>query len=76
MDGFTLGTYAGKKLGYLEVSTEGIAEGDFGVLLLGDWIGSVVGLLIYFNKGTLLGAWYGKGLGTTLGGLFGITLDD
>ena len=36
MDGFTLGTYAGKKLGYLEVSTEGIAEGDFEVLLLGD----------------------------------------
>ena len=40
--------------------------------MLGDWLGSVVVLVIGFNKGTLLGFWGGKVLGRTLGSLVGI----
>ena len=40
--------------------------------MLGDFLGSVVGLVIGFNKVTVLGSWYGKVLGTTLGDLVGI----
>ena len=72
MYGFKLGTYDYKEIGHLEGSNGGIPEGKFEVLLLGAWLGSVVGLVIGFNKGTVLGSWYWKALGTTLGDLVGI----
>ena len=49
-----------------------ISEGDFDLLLIGDLLGSVVGLVIGFNKVTVLCYWYGKVIGTTLGDLVGL----
>ena len=76
MDGFTLGTYDDTELGSLEGSTEGIIEVDFEGLLLDDWLGSVIALVIGFNKVIVLSSWYGKVIGTTLGALVGLLLDD
>ena len=72
MDRFILGTYNDTELGSLEVSTEVISEGNFGGFLLGAWLGSVVGLVISLNKGTVLGSCYVKIFVTTLGDMFGI----
>ena len=72
MYGSTLVAYDDTELVSLEVSTELITEGKFEGLLLGDWLVSVVGLVIGFNKGTVLGSWYQKVLGTTLGDLVGL----
>ena len=47
---FTIGTYDGTYLRSLEISTEVIAEGNFEVLFLGDWLLSVVGLVIGVMK--------------------------
>ena len=69
-DGFTLGTYDNTDLGSPEESTEKIAEGNLEGLLLGTLLGSFVGLVIGFNKVAVLGSSYGKGLGTTIGGLW------
>ena len=54
MYGFTLGTYYDTELGSLDGLTEGIAEVNFEGLLLGDLLVSVFGLVIVFNKGTVL----------------------
>ena len=59
-------------LGYLEISTEGDTEGNLEGLLLDALLVSVVGLVLCFNKGTVLGYWNGKFLGRTLGALVGI----
>ena len=72
MYGFTLCTYGDTDRGYLEVPTEGVADGNFEGLFLITWLGSVVGLVIGFNKGSVLVYCYGKVLGTTLGDLVGI----
>ena len=72
LDGFTLCTYYDTKLLSLEGLTEIIADGNFEGLLLGDWLVSVVGLVIGFNKGAVIGSWYGKVLVTTLGDLVGL----
>ena len=40
--------------------------------MLDDLLRSVVGLLIGFHKGTVLGSWYGKVIVTTLGYIVGI----
>ena len=57
---------------YLEGSTEVTAGGNLKVLFLGAWIGSVVGLVIDFNKSTVLGLLDGKLFGRTLWDLVGI----
>ena len=59
-------------LRYLEFSTKGAAEGKLEVFFLGAYIVSVVGLVLGFNKVTILGFWYVKALGRALGDLVGI----
>ena len=72
LDGFTLSTYDDTDIGYLEGLTEVISEGNFDLLLLGDLLGSVVGLVIGFNKVTVLCYLCGKVLGTALGNMVGL----
>ena len=74
--GISIGTYDGTVIRYLEGSTEVTAEGIIDGLLLGDWIVSVVGLAIDFNKGDVLVFWYGKVIVVTLWDLVGLQLDN
>ena len=72
LDWISLGTYYSKVLRYLEALTEVTPEVNLMGLLLGYWLGSVVRLLLGFNKGTVRGFWDGKVLGRTSGALVGL----
>ena len=66
-EGPTLSTYKDIKIGSLEGFTDGTADVNFYVLLLGARLILVDGLKILTYKVTELGFWYGKLLGKTFG---------
>ena len=71
VDGPPLGICDGIVIGSLEDFIYEDLVGKFECLLLGTWLGSVVGLVLGYNEGMELGLWDGKVLGRTLGDLFG-----
>ena len=67
LNGLPIGVWFGTKLVEFECSTDWNAYGKYEGLFLEYWLGLVVGLVIGFNKGTVLGFWDGKCLEEHLG---------